>query len=153
LNSEHGGYRTAQVLDQMMKHKITTPQRLIVEPTHVVTRRSTDVKAYDGREVGTALSFIHRNRSRDITVNDVATATGLSRRNLEVKFRKAVGKTIREEIQRIRLDHAKRMLRETDLPVSQVAEASGYNSPSYLTQVFRKEIGVTPAKYRSQVRI
>jgi LacI family transcriptional regulator len=153
LNAEHGGYRTAQVLDQLMKHKLTTPQRLIVEPTHVVTRRSTDVKAYNGREVGTALGFIHRNRARDITVNDVAEATGLSRRNLEVKFRKAVGKTIREEIQRIRLDHAKRMLRETDLPISQIAEASGFNSPSYLTQVFRKEVGVTPAKYRSQVRI
>jgi LacI family transcriptional regulator len=153
LNAEHGGYRTAQILDQLMKHKILTPQRLIVEPTHVVTRRSTDVKAYNGREVGTALGFIHRNRARNITVNDVATATGLSRRNLEVKFRKSVGKTIREEIQRIRLEHAKRMLRETDLPVSQVAVASGYNSPSYLTQVFRKEIGVTPAKYRTQVRI
>jgi LacI family transcriptional regulator len=153
LNAEHGGYRTAQVLDQLMKHKIRTPQRLIVEPTHVVTRRSTDVKAFNGREVGTALGFIHRNRARDITVNDVAEATGLSRRNLEVKFRKAVGNTIREEIQRIRLDHAKRMLRETDLPISQIAEASGFNSPSYLTHVFRKEIGITPAKYRSQVRI
>ena len=86
-------------------------------------------------------------------MNDVAEATGLSRRNLEVKFRKAVGNTIREEIQRIRLDHAKRMLRETDLPISQIAEASGFNSPSYLTHVFRKEIGITPAKYRSQVRI
>jgi len=77
---------------QLMKHKILTPQRLIVEPTHVVTRRSTDVKAYNGREVGTALGFIHRNRARNITVTDVAAATGLSRRNLEVKFRKAVGK-------------------------------------------------------------
>jgi LacI family transcriptional regulator len=153
LNAEHGGYQTAQILDQLMKHKIHAPQRLIVEPTHVVTRRSTDVKAYNGREIGTALAFIHRNRARDITVSDVAKATGLSRRNLEVKFRKAIGKTIREEIQQIRLEHAKRMLRETDLPIAQIAEASGYNSPSYLTQVFRKEIGVTPAKYRGQVRI
>jgi LacI family transcriptional regulator len=153
LNAEHGGYRTAQILDQLMKHKLRAPQRLLVEPTHVVTRRSTDVTAFSGREVGAALGFIHRNRARDFTVNDVAAATGLSRRNLEVKFRKAVGKTIHEEIQRIRLDHAKRMLRETDLPIAQIAESSGYNSPSYLTQVFGKEIGVTPAKYRSQVRI
>jgi len=153
LNAEHGGYRTAHLLDQLMHKKIATPQRLIVEPTHVVTRRSTDVKAFNGREVGTALGFIHRNRARNFTVNDVAEAVGISRRNLEVKFRKAVGKTILSEIQRIRLEHAKRMLRETDLPISQVAEASGYNSGSYLTQVFRREIGVTPAKYRTQVRI
>ena len=153
LNTEHGGYRIAHLLDQLMQQKITTPQQLIVEPTHVVTRRSTDIKAFDGREVGAALSFIHRNRSRAFNVNDVALAVGISRRNLEVKFRKSVGRTILSEIQRIRLDHAKRMLRETDLPISQIAESSGYNSTSYLTQVFRKEIGVSPAKYRTRFRV
>ena len=119
----------------------------------MVDRRSTEAKAFDGREVGAALSFIHRNRARDFTVNDVAQAVGISRRNLEVKFRKTVGRTILSEIQRIRLDHAKRMLRDTDLPIPQVAESSGYNSASYLTQVFRKEVGVTPAKYRTGYRV
>jgi LacI family transcriptional regulator len=152
LNAEHGGYRTAHLLDQLMKRKIHTPQRLIVEPTHVVARRSTDFKTYSGREIGTALGFIHRNRAHNISVIDVADATGVSRRNLELKFRRSVGKTIREEIQRNRLEHAKRMLRDTDLPISQVAHASGYNSTSYLTQVFRKEVGISPAKYRAQVR-
>jgi len=153
LNTEHGGYRTAHLLDQLMQGKIRSAQQLIVEPTQVVARRSTEVKAFDNREVGTALSFIHRNRSRNFTVADVAAATGISRRNLEVKFRKSVGRTILAEIQRIRLDHAKRMLRDTDLPIPQIAAASGYNSASYLTQVFRKEIGVTPARYRTRYRV
>ena len=39
-----------------------------------------------------------------------------------------------------------RMLRDTDLPIPQIAESSGYNSASYLTQVFRKEIGITPGQ-------
>jgi len=153
LNSEQGGYRTAHLLDQLMQKKITTPQQLIVEPTHVVTRRSTDVNAISGREVGIALSFIHRNRSRHFTVADVAEVVGTSRRNLEMKFRKSVGRTILSEIQRVRLDHAKRMLRETDLPIPEIAESSGYNSVSYLTQVFRREVGVSPAKYRSRFRV
>jgi LacI family transcriptional regulator, galactose operon repressor len=153
LNAEHGGYRTAHLLDQLMQGKVAAPQRLIVEPTEVVMRRSTDVQPYNGREVGTALSFIHRHRARNITVGDVAAAVGVSRRNLEVKFRKTVGRTILAEIQRVRLDHAKRMLRETDLPIPQIAEGSGYNSASYLTQVFRKEIGVSPAKFRARYRV
>jgi AraC-like DNA-binding protein len=45
------------------------------------------------------------------------------------------------------------MLRETDLPIPLVADSSGYSSASYLTQVFRKEMGATPAKYRSRYRI
>lgn len=153
LNAEHGGYRAAHLLHQLMQQKVRTPQQLIVEPAQVVTRRSTDVKVFSGREVGMALSFIYRNRASNFTVNDVANAVGISRRNLEVKFRKAMGRTILAEIQRIRLDHAKRMLRETDLPIPQIAESSGYNSVSYMTQVFRKESGVTPAKYRSRYRI
>jgi LacI family transcriptional regulator len=72
---------------------------------------------------------------------------------LEVKFRKSVGRTVLSEIQRIRLDHVKRMLRETDLPVAQIAESSGYNSASYLTQVFHKEVGTSPAQYRARFRV
>ena len=153
LNAEHGGYRAAHLLDQLIQQKINDPQKLIVEPTHVVARRSTEINAIGDREVGAAMDFIHRNRARHFTVNDVAATVGVSRRNLEVKFRRSVGRTILSEIQRVRLEHAKRMLRDTDLPIPQIAESSGYNSASYLTQVFRKEIGITPAKYRTRFRV
>jgi len=153
LNAEHGGYRTAHLLHRLMKEKNVPAQKLTVEPVEVVTRRSTDCAPINTREVGAALSYIHRNRSQNFTVNDLADSVGISRRNLEVKFRKATGKTILAEVQRIRLSHAKRMLRETDLPIPEIAESSGYRSASYLTQVFRKEVGVSPAKYRSRYRI
>jgi LacI family transcriptional regulator len=153
LNAEHGGYRAAHLLDQLIRKKIKAPQKLIVEPTHVVARRSTEIQAIGDREVGSAMDFIHRNRARNFTVSDVAADVGVSRRHLEVKFRRATGHTILAEIQRIRLEHAQRMLRDTDLPIPQIAAASGYNSASYLTQVFRKEVGSTPAKYRSRFRV
>jgi LacI family transcriptional regulator len=153
FNSEHGGYRTAQLLDQLMHDRIQTPQKLIVEATQVHARRSTDVKVFDGPEVSAALSFIHRNRSKGFTIDDVANAVGISRRTLEVKFRKSVGRTILSEVQRIRLDHVKHMLRETDLSIPRIAEASGFNSASYLTQVFRKEFAMSPVKYRSKFRV
>jgi LacI family transcriptional regulator len=153
LNAQHGGYRTAHLLDQLMRNNTPQQQRLIVEPVEIVTRRSTDVKVMETREVGLALSFIHRNRSRSFTVDEIAQSVGVSRRNLEVKFRRSTGRTILAEVQRIRLNHAMRMLRETDLPIPLVADSSGYSSASYLTQVFRKEMGATPAKYRSRYRI
>jgi LacI family transcriptional regulator, galactose operon repressor len=153
LNAEHGGYRAAHLLDQLIRKKVKGPQKLIVEPTHVVARRSTEIQAIGDREVGSAMDFIHRNRARNFTVNDVAADVGISRRNLEVKFRRSTGRTILSEIQRIRLEHAKRMLRDTDIPIPQIAASSGYNSASYLTQVFRKEVGITPAKYRTRFRV
>jgi LacI family transcriptional regulator len=153
LNAEHGGYRTAHLLHRLMREKNVPAQKLTVEPVEVVTRRSSDCEAINTREVGAALSYIHRNRSRNFTVNDVADSVGISRRNLEVKFRKATGKTILAEVQRVRVSHAKQMLRETDLPIPRIAESSGYRSASYLTQVFRKEVGMSPAKYRLRYRI
>jgi LacI family transcriptional regulator, galactose operon repressor len=62
-------------------------------------------------------------------------------------------RTILFEIQRIRLEHVKRMLRETDPSMPRIAEASGFNFASYLTQVFRKDLGVTPVSYRSIFRV
>jgi LacI family transcriptional regulator len=153
VNAEHGGYRTAHLLHQLMKGKCESIQKLIVEAVEVVPRRSTDFESLNTPEVGVALSYIHRNRSRSFTVSDIADTVGVSRRNLEVKFRRATGRTILAEVQRIRLNHAKRMLRETDLPIPRIAESSGYSSASYLTQVFRKEVGVSPARYRTRFRI
>lgn len=153
LNAEHGGYRAAHLLDQLIRNNVNSPQKLIVEPTHVVTRRSTEVQAAGDQEVSAALGFIHRNRARNFTVNDVAADVGISRRNLELKFRRNTGRTILAEIQRIRLEHAKRMLRDTDIPIPQIAASSGYNSASYLTQVFHKEVGATPARYRARYRV
>ena len=76
----------------------------------------------------------------------------VSRRALEIRFRKTLGRTILSEIQRIRLERAKRLLLETDLPLPAVAESAGFGTPSYLVQVFRQNVGITPARYRVQVR-
>jgi LacI family transcriptional regulator len=152
LNAEQGGYRTAELLDQLMRRKGRKPRRLIVEPLHVVTRRSTEIVAIDDRSVAGALNFIHQQAGRPIQIDDVVRHVAISRRALEIRFRDAIGRTILSEIQRIRLQRAKRLLLETDLPLPIVAESAGFGTPSYLVQVFRQRVGVTPAKYRRQVR-
>ena len=76
----------------------------------------------------------------------------ISRRSLEIRFRKAVGRTVHEELERIRLERAKRLLLETDHPITRVAEAAGFASPSYLRRSFAATFGVTPARYRRQGR-
>ena len=116
----------------------------------MVTRRSTDIVAFDDPEVAAALHFLHDHAGEPIAVGDVVEHLLISRRSLEMRFRKAVGRTIHEELQRVRLERAKRLLLETDLPIPSVAEAAGFASPSYLGQVFRRTFGVTPARYRRQ---
>ncbi len=152
LNSEAGGYRVAALLDKMMRGRVCRKQTLVVEPLHVVVRRSTDIIALDDREVASALRFLHDNAASPIGVDDVVSHVQLSRRSLEIRFQRTMGRTVHAEIQRVRLERAKQLLTETDLPVPKIAEATGYGSASYLGQVFRQALGTTPARYRRQIR-
>ncbi len=152
LNAETGGYRVAALLDKMMRGRVRRKQTLVVEPLHVVVRRSTDIIAMDDRDVAAALSFLHENAARSIGVDDVVRHVHLSRRTLEIRFQKVVGRTVHAEIQRVRLERAKQLLAETDLPIPKIAEATGYGSASYLGQIFRQTLGTTPARFRRQIR-
>jgi LacI family transcriptional regulator len=152
LNAEHGGFEAAALLDRLMSGRVTSPERIIVEPLQVVTRSSTDVVALEDLEVAHAIRYIHENAGRPIRVNDIVHALGVSRRTLEIRFRRAIGKSMNEKIQQAHLERAKRLLLETDLPLPKVAEAAGYNSTSYLAVVFHEAFGMTPAKFRTYAR-
>jgi LacI family transcriptional regulator len=152
LNAVEAGYAAAAQLDAMMRGEVTEPSVLMVQALRVITRQSSDSTAIEDRSVADALSFIKQSKGRGISVPDVAKYAQLPRRELDTRFRQTVGHTVLNEIQRVRLNHAKRLLEETDFAIPQVAEASGYSSASYMVQVFRQRLKTTPTKYRASVR-
>ncbi len=152
LNSEQGGFQAAALLHKMMARTTRSPQRIVVEPLYVVNRRSTNIVALEDVEMAAAMRFIHQRGDRPIRVREVAEAIGLSRRMLEIRFRKALGRSLNDEIQRIHLETAKRLLAETDWPMAKIAAASGYNSASYLNVLFQRLLGMNPTEYRRRVR-
>jgi LacI family transcriptional regulator len=151
LNAETAGYRAAQQLDEMMRGKSRETCRIAVEALEVVTRRSTDIVAIDDLEVVAALQIIRRDHGRTLSVADVATEVAVSRRYLERRFRTLVGRSILEEIQRVRLEYAKRLLIETAHPIATVADMSGFGSSAYFSQFFQKRVGTTPRRFRTQL--
>jgi LacI family transcriptional regulator len=153
LNAVMGGYRAAGHLDQLMRGKTPRAKVLSVEALRVVQRTSSDSVASNDRAIATALEFIQQTKGRGIKVEDVARHAKLSRRDLDARFGAGVGRTVLTEIQRVRLEYAKRLLEETDYPIPHVAEQAGYSSASYMVQVFRNRLDMTPAKYRASVRM
>ena len=87
-----------------------------------------------------------------LSVVDVVEAAGISRRGLEIRFRRALGHSIRAEIQTVRLAFARQLLAETHLPTQRIAELSGFSSLPYLSNVFHREVGLTLAEYRRRAR-
>lgn len=144
------GFEAAAMLEKLMLGQAIAQTPLLVPPTGVLTRQSTDLLAVHDTEVADAMRFITAHAGRRISVSDVLREVPLSRRQLERKFRAALGRSILDEILRCRLDRARQLLLETELALPQVADASGFASASYFSVVFTREVGQTPAEFRKR---
>ncbi|MBI5385407.1 MAG: substrate-binding domain-containing protein [Verrucomicrobia bacterium] len=150
--SDQIGHRAARMLDKLMRGGAAPKKPVLIPPLRVVTRQSTDTLAIRDRALVKALSFIRENAARPIQVDDVARQAGISRRVLERHFMQILGRSPATEIRRVHLERARTLLVESDLPIPDVAEAAGFGSPEYLAYVFRTEVGMTPLRYRKEIR-
>ena len=148
LNAEKAGYEAAALLHQMMKGKKAKARCIPIEPTHVVARQSTEIVATGDEKIAAAVRFIQLGASRPLRVLDIAEHIGLSRRSLELRFRRELGYTVLQAIRRVQLDRVRAFLIETDLPIHQIAAQCGFASGNYLGKIFRREEGETPQHFR-----
>lgn len=151
-NARQVGYRAAEILESMLAGHAPEHSIEYIRPLSVVERISTQVVAVDDREIARVCRFIRQHACDGINVHDVAAFSRLSRRQLERRFRKELGRTPHEEIIAIQMDRAKRLLRETDLTLEQLAPLIGYRHKEQLGTIFRRECGETPGEYRSRNR-
>lgn len=142
------GYIAAELLDQRMRGKTVATMTHLVKPLGICTRRSTDVLAIEDPDVAAALRFIREYACQGIQVADILRDIALSRRVLESRFVKLLGRTPHDEILLVKLDRVKRLLRETDLPIKAIAHRSGFASEDYLSVAFKRSEGLAPSEFR-----
>ena len=100
-----------------------------------------------------AVWAINANYQRaDFRITDAAAFAGLSRSQLFRVFRSLSGRSPHEELGRLRLNHARQLLSNTQLTLNEVALSSGYSSAARMGEIFRAKLGVTPTQYRRQAR-
>ena len=148
INDRLRGYQAAAVLDSMMSGSSAPKKPILIEPVGVARRASTDILAIDDEAIARALGFIRDHACDAINVPDVVRQVPLSRSVLERRFRNLLGRTVNEEIVRLRLNKAIELLSSTTLELKAVADRCGFRSQSYMTAVFRSKLGVTPGSYR-----
>lgn len=148
VNFERAGYESAQTLEKLMRRAKPRSFRINVPATHLVARRSTDVVAVEDRCLARALSYIRDNARRPLSVGEVAREAGLSRRVLERRFRREMGRSILHEIRRVRSDEIARLLVETNWPVSRVAESLGFDDAQHFARYFRSGKKISPLAFR-----
>lgn len=150
LDAERASYEAARHLDGMMRG-VTRERRIITYgPAQVIARRSTDTTQIADVVVVKALEFIAVNACVGISVPEVVRHVGASRRLAEQRFRTQLGRTILDEIRRVRMERVCTLLRETNQSIGDIARQCGFESESHLGSVFRREHGCTMRDFRKR---
>lgn len=138
------------MMDLMLQGKELPERHIVLPPENMTQRESTDTYAVDDQIVKEALRFIADNFNRSLQIVDVVAQVPLARRTLEERFKKVVGSTIIDEINRHRVTSLKRLLLETDLNINKLHGRLGFSCPQHMRRVFEKSRGMTPGEYRSK---
>lgn len=95
------------------------------------------------------LLFLQAYYANEVRVEDIATALHVSYRNLARLFRRQTGLTVVEKLNDIRVQRAKKLLLETDMPMKQIALAVGLKNEFYFSRLFKQIAMTTPSEFRS----
>ena len=108
------------------------------------------LKALHDKSVSKALQLLHEQPEKSWTIQDLAQAVGSSRAAFAKRFKGLVGETVFQYLTSLRMQRAKQLLRDTALPVYEIAQKAGYESDLAFTKTFKKQTGKTPRQFRLQ---
>lgn len=150
LDIERGGYDAAAMMDKLIRRRRKKYPNIIIRPTHIHTRDSTNAFSTNDRYVDDALKFIHQHLAENINVKDVLNEIPLSRRSLEKRFLRLTGRPIYDYIFNLRMERFAEKLLETDLPVLEIAQQLGLSDTKNISRQFKQVKGMTPLEYRAR---
>ncbi len=144
------GYEAAKLLDGLMHGAEPPEEPIYVPPSEVILRQSTDLIAVDDADLIRALCFMTENCAERISVVDIANSVGLGRRTLERRCKAHLGRSVVDELNRMRVERMKRLLVETDHTIKHLTGDVGFGCLEHMRAVFRKLEAMTPSQYRRQ---
>lgn len=150
-NFEQVGYEAAALLDRLLGGEQPPAQPMILPPKGVIARQSTDHFAVADPVVAEALHFISAHLDEDLGLEHLAAELAISPRSLQLRFSTALGRPFSDEIRRLRLTAAQRMLVDPGRRINEIAQLTGFGTGVALCQVFQRELGMSPKAYRQQV--
>lgn len=147
------GYEAARQLDQLMHGQPIATNPLLVPPTSLVVRGSSDSQAIQDPIVAAGVHYLHQHLSEPITNEDIARAAGVSRTLFQQRFKQEMGVPIRTFLINSRLERAKMLIASSDLTLADIAQRCGFKHQEYLGDVFKRHFGQTPGQFRNQKEV
>jgi LacI family transcriptional regulator len=151
-NLEVLGYRGAELLDQLMAGARPPAEPVRIPAAGIVVRKSSDILTIRHQGVARSLRYLWEHGHEPICIKDLVVVCGMSRRGLHKAFLEHLGRTPGQELQRVRIDRAKKFLANTTQKVETVAHDCGYQSINSFCVAFKRATGMSAKKFRDKMR-
>lgn len=151
VNAFTVGYEAAAALARLLQGR-RVAARAVFPPRGVVARQSTDTVAAESPDARAALEMIRERACAGLTAADVAAKLTISRSTLDRLLRRSIGRSATAMIMTVRVAKVKADLAGTDLAIKSIARRAGFTSVQHLSNLFRDRVGVTPGRYRRDMR-
>lgn len=150
LDIENGGYEAGRLIHQLIRKERTEPFNIVIKPTRFELRQSTEMYSIEDEYIKVVIRYLTKKFNTNICIDDLSKIVPLSRRNLEIRFKKELDTSIYQFILRLRINHFANLLLTTDRSLFDLALESGFNDCKNISRVFKKFKGVTPIEYRKE---
>lgn len=142
------GYAGARLLQRLIDDPRLPPVHERIAPEGIAIRDSTDPIRIADPEVASMLRFMRGSLDEAVAVDDIIAGCDGSRRSLEMRFKRVVGRGIHQELTRQRIERAKTLLVESQDGIADIAAACGFADAAHLAALFRRATGESPSAWR-----
>ncbi len=129
-------------------------QKILIREVFYRIKRSLNKKNYESdlpAKLLVAEKFIKRNYQNQIDRKRIANTIGVTPEHLNFLFKKYLNKSPLEYLTMLRIEEARKLLRESSLNISEISLRIGYEDPLYFSRIFKKHVGVSPRKYMNSL--
>ncbi|MDU4936712.1 MAG: AraC family transcriptional regulator, partial [Peptostreptococcaceae bacterium] len=124
--------------------------KMIKDYCNLVTKYSSN---YINPLLRKIIAYINYNYSNELTVSGISDHFGITSNYLYCLFKKEMGVSAIEFINKTRINEASKLMRETDMQIQSIAENVGLNDTSYFARLFKRYMGITPSRYKKNFNI
>ncbi len=150
---ERVGFEAARLCDQLLQKIPATEKTILLDPIELIERQSSSMLAVPDPVVAKALDYMKWHLHQPINIASVIKQLAASRRDFEKRFHHHTGTTPAQELARMRVDKASKLLIGTDMPLKDIASACGYKRIERFHEAFRRRTGFSPLAYRKRNRL
>lgn len=149
LDFEGIGYKVGSKIERAILCGEYEEDVILHEPVRIIERESTPPLQIKDPYVRKVLDYLQKHYTEDISISDAIRDIPLSRRSIEIRFRKEMsGKTMLHTLTDLRIEKMKTLLEQTDEQVFNAAILSGFNESTNINRVFKASTGYAPREYR-----